>query len=69
MIPYETTVNAPSATVLARLGVRLWTWLAAAAERHRQRRSLAALNDHQLADIGLTHEDAQREAAKPFWLV
>lgn len=69
MIPHETTVNAPSAPAFARLGVRLWAWLAAAAERHRQRRSLAALNDHQLADIGLTREDARREAARPFWLV
>lgn len=34
---------------------------------HRQRRHLAALDDALLADIGLTREDARREAARPFW--
>jgi uncharacterized protein YjiS (DUF1127 family) len=44
--------------------VALWT------ERHRQRRALADLaerNDHLLADIGRTREEAWREAARPFW--
>jgi uncharacterized protein YjiS (DUF1127 family) len=35
--------------------------------RRRQRQALAALNDHLLNDIGLTHEMARREAAKSFW--
>jgi len=35
--------------------------------RRRQRQTLAALNDHLLNDIGVTHEMARREAAKPFW--
>ena len=41
-------------------------WIA----RSRQRRKLAELamaDDHLLRDIGLTPEDARREAAKPFW--
>ncbi|MEC8582329.1 MAG: DUF1127 domain-containing protein [Pseudomonadota bacterium] len=33
----------------------------------RQRRALAALDDHQLRDIGLTHEDARQEAERLFW--
>ncbi|MCB1724842.1 MAG: DUF1127 domain-containing protein [Chromatiaceae bacterium] len=35
--------------------------------RARQRSQLAALSDRQLADIGVTREQADREAAKPFW--
>jgi len=44
--------------------VALWT------ERHRQRCALADIaerNDHLLADIGRTREEAWREAARPFW--
>ena len=33
----------------------------------RQRRTLAALDDRQLRDIGLGRADAWREAEKPFW--
>ncbi|MEM9762088.1 MAG: DUF1127 domain-containing protein [Pseudomonadota bacterium] len=36
-------------------------------ERARTRRSLAALNEHQLKDIGLTAEDVDAELRKPFW--
>jgi uncharacterized protein YjiS (DUF1127 family) len=43
--------------------VRLWT------ARQAQRAALVELLDsaHLLADIGLTREQALREAAKPFW--
>lgn len=40
---------------------------ATSAERWRQRRDLAALTDEQLRDIGVTPEDARREASRPFW--
>ena len=33
----------------------------------RQRRQLATLSNSQLADIGITREQAQTEAARPFW--
>ena len=33
----------------------------------RQRRALAALDDHTLQDIGLTRCDVEREVTKPFW--
>ena len=39
-------------------------------ERSRQRRrlgELADLNDELLRDIGVSREEALREAAKPFW--
>jgi uncharacterized protein YjiS (DUF1127 family) len=32
-----------------------------------QRRALAELDDRLLLDIGLTRQQAEREAAKPFW--
>ena len=34
---------------------------------YRQRRALARLDDKALADIGLTREEAQIEANRPFW--
>jgi uncharacterized protein YjiS (DUF1127 family) len=33
----------------------------------RQRRSLAALDDWTLKDIGITRADVENETAKPFW--
>ncbi|WP_417719881.1 DUF1127 domain-containing protein [Salipiger sp.] len=33
----------------------------------RQRRHLAQLDDHLLADLGITRSEAQREAGRPFW--
>ena len=44
----------------------LFFWI----DRSRQRRQLgemADLNDNLLRDIGLTREEARREAEKPFW--
>lgn len=35
--------------------------------RLRTRRALLRLNDAQLADIGLTRAEANREAQRPFW--
>jgi uncharacterized protein YjiS (DUF1127 family) len=37
-------------------------------ERRRQRRALAELDDRLLRDIGVTFEQARREAAKPLWI-
>jgi uncharacterized protein YjiS (DUF1127 family) len=39
-------------------------------DRSRQRRQLgelAELNDYLLKDIGVSREEAMREAEKPFW--
>lgn len=41
----------------------LTTWFA----RWKQRRALARLDGRLLEDIGVTREQANREAAKPFW--
>ena len=43
-----------------------WSWL----DRHHERRTLREIADdpHMLKDLGLTREQALREAAKPFWL-
>ena len=46
---------------------RLRTTFAEAAARRRDRCLLARLDDHLLRDIGLSPDDAQSEAAKPFW--
>ena len=49
---------------------RLHTWGSAIRtwfERGRQRRALAELDDRLLRDIGVTFEQAKREAARPFW--
>jgi uncharacterized protein YjiS (DUF1127 family) len=36
-------------------------------DRWRQRQALLALDDRLLRDIGITREQAEREACKPFW--
>jgi uncharacterized protein YjiS (DUF1127 family) len=36
-------------------------------QRRRQRLDLAELDDHLLADIGVTREEVRRECAVPFW--
>lgn len=41
--------------------LRLWQ------ERVRQRHELSLLDDHILQDIGLTREQVEAEARKPFW--
>jgi Uncharacterized conserved small protein len=50
---------------------RMVVWLLEAAtvliERHRQRHSLAALDDRLLRDVGLSRVDVSRECEKPFW--
>jgi uncharacterized protein YjiS (DUF1127 family) len=49
-----------------RLSTTIDVWI----ERSRQRHALGELvgNDHLLADIGLSLEQARREARKPFWV-
>ena len=48
-------------------GTRLRCWCARCSERSRQRQALAQLDDHDLKDIGMTRQQANAEAAKPFW--
>lgn len=42
-----------------------WFWRCC--ERRRQRLVLAALDEHQLRDLGLTRGQSRIEAEKPFW--
>lgn len=35
--------------------------------RRRSRKSLRYVDDHTLFDIGVTRDDARKEAHKPFW--
>ena len=56
----------PSVTPADVVGALLRT-VAVWRERARQRRVLAAMDDHLLKDIGLTRTDVGQEAGKPFW--
>ncbi|HEX2115500.1 MAG TPA: DUF1127 domain-containing protein [Alphaproteobacteria bacterium] len=54
----------PGATSRCLQQIQIWV------SRYRQRRALAdlaAMNNHLLRDIGVSLQDAEREAAKPFW--
>lgn len=52
---------------LSRLLVSAALLLAAWDTRRNSRNALIRLDDHILRDIGLSPEQAQGEAAKPFW--
>ena len=43
--------------------------LASCRETARQRRALAALDDDQLKDLGLSRADIQPETCRPFWRI
>lgn len=59
--------HAVQAAPLRSVAMLLAIWIRAGAERSRQRRALAQLNDSQLKDIGLTRRDVVEESGKPFW--
>ncbi|WP_159589915.1 DUF1127 domain-containing protein [Chelativorans xinjiangense] len=52
---------------LGRLAVAALAPVLRIEERRRQRLHLSELDDHLLADVGLTREDVRRECASPFW--
>jgi uncharacterized protein YjiS (DUF1127 family) len=47
--------------------MRFWHWCARCSSRARQRAALSDLDDRLLEDIGVTRQQANVEAAKPFW--
>jgi uncharacterized protein YjiS (DUF1127 family) len=49
--------------ILTSLVYTLGTWLI----RRDGRQELSSLDDEQLKDVGISREDALREASKPFW--
>ena len=57
-LPLRTSPNWPAAA---------WRRFCCALELRRQRRALRNLDDRQLADIGVTREQALREANKLYW--
>ena len=47
--------------------MRLGAWLHLCWQRHRQRRALEGLSDHQLRDLGLTREQVRIEIIRLPW--
>jgi uncharacterized protein YjiS (DUF1127 family) len=68
-----TGVSGSSAVAIPAKGVpasparRLFATLVTWQQRYELRRHLLELDDRLLVDMGLTQEDARREAARPFW--
>jgi uncharacterized protein YjiS (DUF1127 family) len=50
-----------------RMARRLWRAVRMGVRRHRQRRALAKMERWQLDDLGLSREDADREARRLPW--
>jgi uncharacterized protein YjiS (DUF1127 family) len=44
-----------------------WRWCTRCSSRARQREALSSLDDRLLDDIGVTRQQANVEAARPFW--
>jgi len=61
--PLTTSRESVGRSLILRLTDRLLEWQ----DRERQRRHLSTLDDHMLADVGLTHSDIESEVRKPFW--
>jgi uncharacterized protein YjiS (DUF1127 family) len=63
VLPHTSVLTPGGGSALRRLAQRLRLWR----QRARTRRQLAALDDHQLADIGVSPSERTTELAKPFW--
>ena len=68
------SARSPCSRTAQRQGRAFYLWLSHTlrvwGERNRQRHSLGLLaqrDDYLLEDIGLSQDEAFREAAKPFW--
>jgi uncharacterized protein YjiS (DUF1127 family) len=62
-----TMINATSAGFPRLFHTPRSGWLAAVRAARRQRLALRNLDDTRLDDLGLTREQARREAGRPFW--
>lgn len=47
--------------------LRVWQQLRLWQQRMRTRQQLAALDERQLADVGISHSERLGELNKPFW--
>ena len=64
-LPLPMTANLPPVSrLLVAAALTLATW----ENRRRTRIALQRLDQHRLADIGVTYRTALSESAKPFWL-
>lgn len=65
----DRAAGGPSTTLMpvVRAAMAVPALLALWSARVRTRRTLAALDDRILRDIGLGRAEVDREAAKPFW--
>ncbi|WP_313087715.1 DUF1127 domain-containing protein [Pseudomonas sp.] len=63
VLPRTLDLTPGGGSALRRLAQRLHLWR----QRAHTRRQLAALDDHQLADIGISPSERMNELAKPFW--
>ena len=68
---HQTVVEPTRPAERRRFGTRLaatlttfWQWH----QKARQHQALLELNDQLLADIGITREQAKKEARQPFWV-
>jgi uncharacterized protein YjiS (DUF1127 family) len=58
-----TCTNAPA----AKRSFSLLTWIATVIQTRRERVALSQLDAHRLDDLGLSPDQAQREANRPIW--
>jgi len=64
----QSNPRAIAATLWPRMSfTRRGGWLYLCWQRHRQRRALEGLSDHQVRDIGLTLEQVRIEIVQPPW--
>ena len=59
--------DSPRLPLLAALAVAIALVVTKWSHRRRSRMNLSRLDPHLLNDIGITREQAQQEAARPFW--
>lgn len=59
--------SSPRLPLIAALAVRFAGVVTEWDKRHRTRHALSSLDDQMLNDIGITYEQARREAARYFW--
>ena len=69
-ISTETIVPTSDSAFVHQGAERLVRWIEAVSgmfRRRRQHQAMLELDDHLLADIGFTREQAEQEARKAFW--